>query len=353
MLVSVAVVFLLWLLVMLPGWLHREFTVAYTASELSSGNLQMLANSPQFIYCFVTDAHKISTYGENQARIQFRFLPKKQAFTFFTTLSRSGHFLNVFLQGKNENFQLSLQAESHWHFSLSYETDSTWRAGIMFYNWPKVKKELKFLCEQIENHWLELQQANYMTLDSTEVESDVSVELPHEEENKLIAEPETAAIEADEQEETSASPPEQSESNEWTNDSNEWTETPETAHEIQAKNNFHLQYLTIPVADLYRAKWFYTNVFGFWFTDEEQYPLYLSHFQYPEGAFLGALVFGQEYFPQQTGPVAFVPVADAAYASELIVKFGGFILLQYHNINGSAITKFIDSEGNMVGMIQC
>lgn len=108
----------------------------------------------------------------------------------------------------------------------------------------------------------------------------------------------------------------------------------------------------IPVADLDRAKKFYSSVFGVGFMDLDHNKSRVAMFPYEQGMVSGTLVETPDYNPSNEGATIYLNGGkDLNIVLAKVEKAGGEILKEKTNIKEYGyIGYFKDTEGNKVGL---
>lgn len=300
LLLSLAICAAIWLVVIGLGRFSNAFIFTKTISVNIEFDLSTLPLKNDILIALVPNYMLGNLPNDDVIEVQVLGKSKSNCFTYFTSKSQKGDYFTAFLQGSKESFQLSLSAkENEITFEFSYDAASNWLNGIMFFHWRKVKALADSAFDAI------LQTIEFNSIKKPAV----SIEIQK-------------------------------------------SETDLERHDNQLSKLFQLKTFEIPVLDLARAKWFYQGVFGFEFFDEEKPPYWISHFRYQDSNFLGALVFGEGYLPSSDGPCPFIQVFKFDLALSLIPNYLGLFLFQYVNINKQRAAKFIDTEGNTIGILE-
>ena len=115
-----------------------------------------------------------------------------------------------------------------------------------------------------------------------------------------------------------------------------------------------LTFCDIPVADIDRAKAFYSEVLGVSFVDETMDGMLMFIMASEPGSVSGALVQADGYVPSQTGTVVYLNGGDNLDESLVRAeKAGAEVLLPKTAIKDGAMGYFAqitDSEGNRIGL---
>lgn len=114
-----------------------------------------------------------------------------------------------------------------------------------------------------------------------------------------------------------------------------------------------VNWVEIPVADMDRAKKFYSNVFNCELTDAEMEGSKMAMFPMIEGAAnaSGSLVYAEGYEPSTSGSVIYFACEDLNNELGRVDENGGKTILPKTSIGESGFfAQFMDTEGNRVGL---
>lgn len=108
----------------------------------------------------------------------------------------------------------------------------------------------------------------------------------------------------------------------------------------------------IPVANLDRAKKFYTEVFGMAFLDMDHQHAKVAMFPYERGVVSGLLIEYPDYTPSEISPVIYLNGGkDLSIILSKVKKAGGEILSDKTSIKEYGFTAYFkDTEGNKIGL---
>ncbi|MGU9937137.1 VOC family protein [Empedobacter brevis] len=115
-------------------------------------------------------------------------------------------------------------------------------------------------------------------------------------------------------------------------------------------------YFEIPVNDLERAKYFYTNVFGFHFENEiiDHYEMSIFPFNNSSKGISGALAKGDVYNPSKDGIIIYFNTDDIERTLEKALEQDGKVLYPKtkNEKYGFSVAEIEDSEGNRIAIQQ-
>jgi predicted enzyme related to lactoylglutathione lyase len=115
-------------------------------------------------------------------------------------------------------------------------------------------------------------------------------------------------------------------------------------------------YFEIPVLNMERAVYFYSELFAFTFDQEEFDGIQMAYFPFEEklSGITGALAKGEIYQPTHQGVLLYLHTGDLEDTLKKAEKVGASILYPatFHKDLGFAVAEIEDSEGNRIGLHQ-
>ena len=288
----------IWLFILLVGAVSKRFSISHKFELEHQIDFESVENRLLLVDILINQNEKISPKEINEViEIYFPKISKKRPLVLFTLGSNSDQFAKAIIQGEDEKYKVELKPkENVFELCLEYEAESLWKKGCQRFIWSSIAKDFQQKAQIISSQLIIVSSKSEA---KENLEPEAEIEVFEENEIRIVA----------------------------------------------------TSYVDIPVGDLARAKWFYAGVFGFEFIDEARDEYWVSHFKYANGEFIGTLTFCSGYVPQALGVDIFIPVREPWLAQSLIHNYGGKVLIEYKNVNGNSIVKFLDSEGNRLGII--